>query len=338
MPPSTGACTPQEEPPQCEAPASHLEKSQAAVKTQHSRRKKGISGLEITERAPTAAASCLNPTASRPQGPALCVSLQKARPPDDVRAGHEKGVLATLYHLPAEFLSRWMVSEAPSHRATGKRSGSTALGAQHHLGGQRHKHWASNSAAGVRPQESVPGTRPATPPLVCAHRRPPRAHAQQLRHWCVPTGARPGHTLSIIRHGQPRAPGGCAWKVCTHRETSLRGLSSATRMAHVSLERKPSKGSHTRRPRAARSRPAEAFRGRRVRGRNNSGARGGGQALPGRLSLGARAASCPRPPAPSAPSMLGGADSHSVLGRRHLCQQHHTGPLPEGPTQDGQRP
>lgn len=78
-------------------------------------------------------------------------------------------------------------------------------------------------------------TRPATPPLVCAHRRPPRAHAQQLRRWCVPTGERPRHTLSIIQHGQPRAPGGCAWKVCTHRETSLRG----TQLCHTHGAREP---------------------------------------------------------------------------------------------------
>ena len=101
--------------------------------------------------------------------------------------------------------------------------------------GERPRHTPSNSAAGVRPQESVPGTRPATPPLVCAHRRPPRAHAQQLRRWCVPTGERPRHTLSIIQHGQPRAPGGCAWKVCTHRETSLRG----TQLCHTHGAREP---------------------------------------------------------------------------------------------------
>lgn len=63
------------------SPRSHLEKSQAAVKTQHSRRKKGSLGWRSRERAPTAAASCLNPTASRPQGPApLCQPAESPSP------------------------------------------------------------------------------------------------------------------------------------------------------------------------------------------------------------------------------------------------------------------
>lgn len=36
---------------------------------------------------------------------------------------------------------------------------------------------------------------------------------------------------------------------------------------------------------------------------------------------------------PPHPACLGGADSHSVL-----CWQHRTGPLPQRPTRDGQRP
>lgn len=57
--------------------------------------------------------------------------------------------------------------------------------------------------------------------------------------------------------------------------------------------------------------------------RNNTGTRGGGQALQGQPSLGTRAASCPRPPAPSAPRVLGGS-------QLPLCPWQTT-PLPAAP-------
>lgn len=162
--------------------------------------------------------------------------------------------------------------QAPSHRATGKAVRKrTALGAQHHLG-VRHKHWASNSAAGVHPQESV------------------RTAAQQLHRWCVPTGDHPGHTPSNsatgvcpqerarahAQHYQARAatcPGRMCLERCAHTGDLYEDSAPPPRMAHVSLERKPSRKPHTQATCGA-VRPAGVQR-QKVRGRNNSGARGG---------------------------------------------------------------
>lgn len=130
-----------------------------------------------------------------------------------------------LYHLPAEFLSQWMVPEVPRCQATGKRSRSTALGAQGRLGGQGHEHWASNSTAGVCPQETTPSTRSALPD----------------------TGSHVPREDVLGR--------------CAHTQGDL--LKGDPGVARVSLEREPSKGSHTRRPRVARPCPSGAFRGRR---------------------------------------------------------------------------
>ena len=158
-------------------PPSHLEKSQVAVKTQHSQKKRGISGLEITESAPTTAPSCLNPTTSlAPQPPpALWVSLQKACPPDDTSG-------PTMRRGPGHALPSASQVPVPADGFRG------ALPPGHREAVKKH---------------SLEGTGLPRWPM-------PRALSQQRHHWCV-------HTLSITRQRQPCAPGGCPWKAhCTH--------------------------------------------------------------------------------------------------------------------------
>lgn len=209
-----------------EPPPSHLEKSQAAVKTQHSQ-KKGTFGLEIMESAPTTAPSCLNPTASlapRPP-PALWVSLQKARPPDDTsgptmrRGSWPRSTTCQLSSCP----SGWFQS-CP---AAGPQGSS-----------QEAQPWGHRAALVA----NAMSTGPVTPPLVCAHRRPPQAHAQR----------------------DPTRAATCPRKMClegVHTQGDL--LKGDPGVARLSLEQEPSKGSHTRRPCAAQPCPSGAFRGRR---------------------------------------------------------------------------